>query len=160
MNTVADTPNTARTWLLLAAFLAVVIAVGSLIGATTAPGDWYAGLEKPPFNPPSWLFAPVWLVLYVMIAVAGWRTFLRDRGGVAMKLWAGQMALNWLWSPVFFSLHWLWPAGVVILALLALIVAFIARSRREDRLSAWLFVPYAAWVSFATVLNLSLAILN
>jgi tryptophan-rich sensory protein len=77
-----------------------------------------------------------------------------------MALWVGQMLLNWLWSPVFFALHWLWPAMLVILLMLAAILAFIAVSWRTDRISAWMFVPYAAWVAFASVLNLSIAVLN
>lgn len=145
---------------MLAVFLAIVIGVGAVIGAATAPGEWFASLEKPPFNPPNWVFAPTWFVLYVLIAVAGWRTFLRDQRGTAMKLWAGQMVVNWLWSPAFFALHWLWPAMLVILAMLVLIVSFIAVSWRQDRVSAWLFVPYAAWVCFASLLNLSIAVLN
>lgn len=152
--------NSPRKWLVLALFLAVIIGVGSLIGVSTAPGEWYANLNKPPFNPPNWIFGPVWFALYVMIAIAGWRTFMRDPGGTAMKLWAGQMVLNWLWSPTFFTLHWLWPAMIVILATLATILAFIAVNWRTDRISAWLFVPYAAWVGFASALNLSIAILN
>jgi translocator protein len=150
-----------RSLVLLALFLVLVIGVGSLIGISTAPGEWYASLDKPPFNPPNWLFAPVWFILYVFIAIAGWRTFLRDRTGPAMWLWGGQMALNWLWSPVFFALHWLWPAFAIIFVMFVLIVAFITVSGRQgDRISAWLFVPYAAWVGFASVLNFSLAFLN
>lgn len=149
-----------RSLLLLGVFLAIVIGVGALIGVSTAPGEWYATLEKPPFNPPNWLFGPVWFALYVMIAVAGWRTFLQQPGGLGMKLWYGQMLLNWLWSPTWFTLHLLWPAFIVIAAILALIVAFIANRWTRDRISAWLFVPYALWVGFASLLNLSIAILN
>ena len=149
-----------RAVVLLLLFLGVVIGVGAAIGASTAPGEWYASLAKPPFNPPNGLFAPVWFTLYVLIALAGWRTFLRDARGTSMKLWLGQMALNWLWSPVWFGLHLLWPAFAIIVAMLALILAFIARSWNEDRITAWLFVPYAAWVAFAAVLNLSIAVLN
>lgn len=150
-----------RSLALLFFFLVLVIGVGSLIGIVTAPAEWYAGLNKPPFNPPSWLFAPVWFVLYVFIAIAGWRTFRRAPTGPAMWLWGGQMVLNWLWSPVFFVLHWLWPAFAVIFILLILIVAFITVSARQgDRASAWLFAPYAAWVGFASVLNFSIAFLN
>src|SRR6218665_1348170 len=117
--------RTPRAIFLLAAFLAIVIGVGALIGVSTAPGEWYAALRKPPFNPPNWLFGPVWFALYVLIAIAGWRTFLQQPNGPAMKLWYGQMALNWMWSPVWFSLHWLWPAFIVIVGIFALIVAFI-----------------------------------
>lgn len=153
-------PRSPRSWIVLIGFLLVVLGVGSLIGIVTAPGEWYASLEKPPFNPPSWLFAPVWTTLYILIAIAGWRTFERDARGPEMALWIGQMLLNWLWSPLFFVLHWLWPAVAVIVVLLALILTFIARTWRHDRVSAWLFVPYAAWVCFATLLNVSLALLN
>lgn len=149
-----------RALWLLGLFLLVVIGVGAVIGVGTAPGGWYAALQKPPFNPPSWLFAPVWFVLYVCIAVAGWRTFLTARSGTSMKLWVAQMLLNWLWSPVFFLGHALWPAGVIIVAMLATILAFIGTSWQRDRTAALLFVPYACWVAFATLLNLSLAILN
>lgn len=161
MTTLARTEqNSPRAWLLLGLFLTVVIGVGGAIGVMTAPGEWYASLNKPPFNPPNWVFGPVWFTLYVMIAIAGWRSFMRAPQGNAMKLWAGQMVLNWLWSPVWFALHLLWPAFVVIMLIWLLILGFIAVTWREDRVSALLFVPYLAWVSFAALLNLSIAILN
>jgi tryptophan-rich sensory protein len=152
--------KTPRALILLAVFLAVVIGVGAVIGVSTAPGEWYAGLAKPPFNPPNWLFGPVWFALYVLIAIAGWRTFLSEPSGIGMKLWVGQMALNWLWSPTWFSLHLLWPAFVVIIAIFALILMFIGNRWNRDRVSALLFVPYAAWVGFASLLNLAIATLN
>ena len=78
-----------------------------------------------------------------------------------MWLWYGQMALNWTWSPVWFTLHALWPAFAVIMAILVLIVGFIVTSWRDgDRVSAALFVPYALWVGFASSLNLAVALLN
>lgn len=152
--------KTPRALILLTVFLAAVIGVGAVIGVSTAPGEWYANLAKPPFNPPDWLFGPVWFALYVLIAVAGWRTFLSEPDGTGMKLWYGQMALNWLWSPVWFSLHLPWPAFIVIVAILALILMFIGNRWGRDRASAWLFVPYAAWVGFASLLNLAIATLN
>ena len=152
--------RTPRAWLLLAAFLIVVFGVGGAIGVATVPAEWYQSLVKPPFNPPNWVFGPVWGVLYIAIAVAGWRTFLRQPTGTAMKLWGAQMLLNWLWSPTWFTLHLIWPAFVVIAAIFVLILAFVRTSWRDDRTSAWLFVPYAAWVGFASILNLSIAILN
>lgn len=160
MSTLTTDLKSPRSLVILAIFLAVVIGVGALIGINTAPGEWYAGLEKPPFNPPNWLFGPVWFALYVLIAIAGWRTFLAEPNGLAMKLWYGQMALNWLWSPVWFALHLLWPAFIVIIAIFALILAFIGNRWDRDRVSALLFVPYALWVGFASLLNLSIAILN
>jgi tryptophan-rich sensory protein len=141
-------------------FLLLVVGGGLAVGYVTAPGEWYASLIKPWFNPPSWVFAPVWTVLYVLIAVAGWRTFVRDRTGLRMKLWCGQLALNFIWSPIFFAFHQVGIALLVILLLLTTIVAFMAASWRKDRVAAWLFAPYAAWVAFASVLNASILVLN
>lgn len=149
-----------QQWLILAVFLVVVIGAGGVIGVATAPGEWYAGLNKPPFNPPNWIFAPVWLALYVAIAVAGWRIWQRAPDSMAMTFWGGQLLLNWLWSPVFFSAHLLWPAFVVIIGVWLAIIGCIISARSIDRLSGWLLVPYLAWVSFATLLNLSIAVLN
>lgn len=161
MSTVTfDDLKSPRSLGLLAVFLVVVLGVGALLGLSTAPGEWYASLDKPAFNPPNWIFAPVWTTLYVLIAIAGWRTFLTDRHSAGMRFWYGQMVLNWLWSPVFFTLHWLWPAMLIIVLMLASILAFIGNRWNRDRLSAWLFVPYAAWVSFASLLNLAVAIAN
>jgi len=70
-----------KNWPALILFLILVVGGGLAIGFVTAPGAWYAGLAKPSFNPPNWLFAPVWTALYVLIGIAGWRTFERDRGG-------------------------------------------------------------------------------
>lgn len=145
---------------LLSVLLAIVLGVGILIGIRFTPGDWYAGLTKPPFNPPNWIFAPVWTTLYVIIAVAGWRTLLRDRGGPATRLWIAQLLLNWMWTPVFFGAHLLWPALAIVVTLAAVILAFIVTTWTRDRLSALLMAPYLAWVSFASLLNLSLAWLN
>lgn len=133
-----------------------------IIGLLTGPGAWFAGLRKPSFNPPSWVFAPVWTTLYIMIAVAGWRTWRRWRAGApytALYLWGGQLVLNFAWSPLFFGAHRIDLALRVIVVLLATIVAFIVVSR-NDRVSALLFVPYGLWVAFATLLNAAFSRLN
>ena len=147
-------------YLALAIFLVAVVGIGIAIGIGNPPGAWYAALNKPPFNPPNWIFAPVWTILYVLIAVAGWRTWMRERAGAAMKVWFAQMALNFAWSPLFFGAHKMSLALIVITALALAIAAFIALTRREDKISAWLFAPYLLWVSFATLLNASLIVLN
>lgn len=134
-------------------FLVLVMGGGLAIGYATAPGDWYAGLTKPAFNPPGWVFAPVWTALYVLIAVAGWRSFERRRHGWPMTLWWAQLALNFIWSPVFFAAHQTGAALIVILLLLAAILAFMAAAWPRDRVATWLFAPYAVWVAFASVLN-------
>lgn len=160
MDSIALDYRNPRTLIVTFVFIAVVVTVGAVIGINTGPDAWYAALSKPPFNPPNWLFAPVWFVLYVLIGIAGARTFLRDASSPAMFLWAGQMVLNWAWTPAWFTLHLLWPSFAIIITILALIVAFIAATWKTDRMSALLFVPYAAWVAFASTLNLSIAILN
>lgn len=159
-NALSTLQKSPQKYFVLAAFLILVIGAGSVIGIATAPGEWYAGIDKPPFNPPNWIFAPVWTFLYICIAIAGWRTWMRAPESRAMKLWVGQLVLNWLWSPVFFSLHLLWPAALVILSIATLIVWFISEAGKNDRISAILFVPYLAWVSFASLLNISIAVLN
>lgn len=141
-------------------FLALVLGGGVVLGFLTTPGAWFASLAKPSFNPPGWLFGPVWTVLYVLIAVSGWRVWQRDRSGWPMKLWWAQLALNFLWTPVFFGAHQIGLALVVILLMLAAILAFIATAWRGDSVAALLFVPYAAWVAFASLLNGSIWMLN
>ncbi|MCV2891469.1 TspO/MBR family protein [Ruegeria aquimaris] len=142
------------------AFVLLVVGGGILIGTLTAPGEWYAGLNKPPFNPPNWIFAPVWTLLYLLIAMAGWRTWEAGHPGSAMRLWGLQLGLNFLWSPAFFVAQQPWIAFIIILALLGVIVMFIRERWTADRVSALAFVPYAAWVAFAAALNLSIAVLN
>lgn len=149
-----------RALALLALFLIVVIGVGAFIGTQTAPGTWYEALDKPPFNPPNWIFGPVWFTLYVLIAIAGWRTFFAAPLGVGMALWTAQMLLNWAWSPAFFAAQSLWLAAGIIVPMLAITIGYIVNRWRYDRASALLFVPYAAWVAFATLLNVSLIVLN
>jgi translocator protein len=161
--TQADAKNTGsrlRRFGSLAVFLVVVIGVGALIGIGNAPGDWYAGLDKPPFNPPNWVFGPVWTILYICIAVAGWRIWKIAPSGMTMKFWYAQMAANWIWSPFFFSLQLLWPALAICLVMWILILAVVTTARPVDPLASWLMVPYLAWVGFAGLLNASLAWLN
>ena len=149
-----------RRYFTFALFILLVLGGGTLIGLMTLPGEWYAGLAKPPFNPPSWVFAPVWTLLYIMVAVAGWRTWQRGPRSAAMAVWFAQLALNFVWSPVFFGAHRIGAALAVIVALLATIIAFIVIAWPRDRIAGLLFTPYAAWVAFATLLNGALWYLN
>jgi tryptophan-rich sensory protein len=141
-------------------FILLCVGGGALIGIIAGPDEWYAALNKPWFNPPGWVFAPVWTALYVLIAVAGYRTWLRNGPGTGMVLWFGQLGLNFLWPLVFFLLHSLWAALAVIILLLLAILAFMAFAARRDRGSFILFIPYLLWVSFAALLNLSILWLN
>ncbi|MGE0524579.1 MAG: TspO/MBR family protein [Variibacter sp.] len=149
-----------KRWTLLAIFVVLVLGGGWAIGFVARPDAWYAALTKPSFNPPNFVFAPVWTLLYVLIAIAGWRTFLRARRGAAMALWAAALILNFAWSPTFFGAHNLAAALAIILALLAAILGFIGQSWKPDRAAALLFVPYAAWVAFASLLNAAIWHLN
>ena len=146
--------------LTIVVFLVVTVGGGLAIGFLTRPDAWYAGLNKPSFNPPNWIFGPVWTVLYVLIAIAGWRVFASAGGGAALAVWIAALALNFLWSPVFFGLRRPAAALVIVVALLAAIVAFIVLSWPVDRAAALLFLPYAAWVAFATTLNAAIVRLN
>ncbi|SIQ73277.1 TspO and MBR related proteins [Rhizobium sp. RU20A] len=141
-------------------FVAGVVALGSLIGLLNMPGPWYQGLAKPAFNPPNWIFGPVWTVLYAFIGVAGARTFLDHRHSQAMRLWVAQMVLNFAWSPMFFGAEQILGAFIIVIAMLIAILLFIRASWHQDRLSALLFLPYAAWVAFASLLNGSILYLN
>jgi benzodiazapine receptor len=149
-----------RDVLWMIGFLVLTLGGGLAIGFWARPGDWYARLRKPSFNPPNWVFGPAWTVLYVMIAVAGYRVFVRAPDGAAMVLWAAGLALNFIWSPVFFRLRSPALALAVVLALLAVNVVFIVTSWSVDGAAALLFVPYVAWVAFASLLNAAVVRLN
>jgi translocator protein len=141
-------------------FLVLTVGGGLLNGFVNRPGEWYVKLSKPWFTPPNGVFAPVWMLLYVMIAIAGWRVSRLDPLGAPVIVWTIALATNFAWSPIFFRLHRPLGALFVILALLATIIAFIAVSWSQDVLSTLLFVPYAAWVTFATFLNAAICRLN
>ena len=154
-----------RDTLGFAVFLALCLAVSAIGGAATASsvGTWYQALAKPSFNPPDWLFAPVWTTLYFMMAIAAWRVWRRDglRGARwALTLFGLQLALNLCWSIVFFGLRSIGGALVEIAVLLLAIVATTVVFWQRDRVAGMLFVPYAAWVAFAAVLNAALLRLN
>lgn len=145
----------------LIGFLVLVVGGGLAIGMVTGPDEWFARLAKPSFNPPNWVFAPVWSALYVMIAIVGWRTWQNGSSSARTKLvWGLQLALNFVWSPIFFVAHRIDLALAVIVLLLVSIIVFIARTLNGDRVAASLFVPYALWVAFATALTFALLRLN
>jgi benzodiazapine receptor len=141
-------------------FLVLIIGTGAFIGMLTAPGEWYAALQKPIFNPPNWIFGPVWTVLYGLIAWVGWRVWQRGDSWALQSLWGLQMILNFAWSPVFFGAQQPVLALLVIGGLLFTLVLFIRTAWSLDRLSAVLFIPYMAWVGFASALNLAIVVLN
>lgn len=141
-------------------FIVSIVLVGFLTGISNQPGLWFDALQKPFFQPPNWLFGPVWTVLYVMIAVAGARVWLAAPWSAPMGLWVGQMLLNLLWSPAFFGLHNPELALAIVVPLVTVNVAFIAVSWKSDRIAALLFAPYALWTGFASLLNGAIVYLN
>ncbi len=102
----------------------------------------------------------MWTSIYILVAIAGWRVWHRGRAGAAMRLWWVQLVLNLAWSPVFFGMHAVAMALVVVIAMLVSIVLFIASSWKLDRPAALLFVPYGCWVAFALCLNAAIVWLN
>jgi tryptophan-rich sensory protein len=137
-------------------FLVATLATGALASLFTTPQipTWYASLTKPGFTPPDRLFAPVWTSLYILMAFAAWRVWKKSGlKSAAMLLFAIQLALNFLWSVVFFGLHQIGGALIEILLLDAAVLATLLLFFRHDRVAGLMFVPYLAWVLFATVLT-------
>jgi translocator protein len=157
-------PSTARTGhrlLVLAGFLAAVAVVAGIgaIGVQGAAAE-YDGLERPAWAPPSWLFGPVWSALYMMIAVAGWLVWRRAGFGWPLVAYAAQLALNAVWTPLFFGTGAYGLAFADIIALWVLIAVTVVLFRRVSRAAALLLVPYWAWVGYAAALNLAIWQLN
>lgn len=145
--------------------LAITLSVGTIAGFATANAidTWYATLNKPSFNPPNWIFAPVWTMLYILMGIALyliWNLPESSARNTAMIIFFIQLALNFLWSFIFFNMHQVGWALFDIAALLVMIVACIYFFAPLSKTAAWLLVPYVLWVSFATLLNYSIWTLN
>jgi tryptophan-rich sensory protein len=137
--------------------------IGSLLTFKAIP-TWYAGLVKPALNPPSWLFGPVWTVLYALMGIAAflvWKQgWPRKEVKIALGIFGVQLVVNGIWSILFFGLHSPLLALVDILLLLVLILVTLVLFYRVSKPSAYLLVPYLCWVSFATYLNYMIYVLN
>jgi len=145
-------------WISLLGWFVLCFAVGGFAGAGTASDvdGWYRTLVRPSFAPPNWVFAPVWTLLYAMMAIAVWRIGLTPASPTrtwAIALFLAQLALNFAWPWIFFRFHALSFALVEIVALWVLIAATIWTCSRIAPLEAWLMAPYLAWVTFAAALN-------
>lgn len=141
-------------------FIVASVSLGVLSGVSNLPGAWYQSLAKPFFNPPAWIFAPVWTVLYVLIGVALATTWYDENNGGRLAVFAIQGFLNISWSPAFFGLQSPGLGLAIIIPMLVFILLFIGMSWRVNRLAVALFIPYGLWVAFATALNLSIVLLN
>jgi translocator protein len=133
------------------------------VGSRFMPGEWYAALAKPAWNPPNWIFAPVWTVLYLVMGVAAglvWRQAGFSGASAALSLFVVQLVLNALWSYLFFGLQRLDLALFDIVVLWGAILAVAVLFWGANRLAGALMIPYLAWVGFASVLNFVLWRLN
>ncbi len=141
-------------WLLFAIFLGACCAAGAT-GAMFQPGQWYRSLDKPPWTPPDWAFPVAWSVLYLCIAAAAARVAGTAGSGPAMAFFALQIALNTLWTPVFFGLRRMGAGMAVLVCLWLAVAATLVAFWRIDLVAGLLFVPYLAWVTVAGALNWS-----
>ena len=138
----------------------VVTFCAPAIGVLTLPGAWYAALNKPFWNPPAWIFGPVWTFLYLLMAVAAWLVWKRAGWKSAAWLYLIQLALNAAWTPIFFGAHALGWALVEIIVLWLAILVTMTAFLRVNRIAGWMLAPYLAWVSFAAFLNFTLWRMN
>lgn len=152
----------ARQAVALVGWLALCFAAAATGGFVTM-GQWYAELNKPSWNPPGWVFGPVWTLLYIAMAVAAWLVW-REGGwklrGPALTVFLVQWLLNALWTPLFFGLQRVDLALVNIVLMWLAIVATIVLFHRISKVATILLVPYLAWVTFATALNFAIWRMN
>ena len=147
------------SFLLFAIFLMACGAAGAT-GGLFPPGDWYDSLEKPSWTPPNWLFPVAWTTLYICMSIAATRVAMMPGAGLALGLWALQIALNTLWTPVFFGKQMIragmWVLGCLWVSVAACTIVLFGL----DWIAGLLFLPYLAWVSTAAALNWSVMKLN
>ncbi len=157
--------GTARQWFVLAGLLAASFLVAFVGGLSSTAGvdGWYAAADKPPWTPPNWLFGPVWTVLYTAMAVAAWLVWRRwgwQAARPALLLYGAQLALNAMWTPLFFGAEQLWLGLAVIVALDIVLACTVVAFYRRHRPAGVLLMPYLAWAVYATTLNAGVAALN
>ena len=154
--------NTHKTFTFLAFYASTFVAASSA-AVWDIGGTWYQSLNQPSFTPPSWVFGPVWTILYLLIAIVGYRIAYAAQTPLkapTLALWALQIALNTLWTPVFIGAKNFGSAMIYIGLLWVTICVLIWATRQVDKPSAILLLPYLAWVSFAGVLNFAFWSLN
>ncbi len=163
MNTMRNPAPSLSGWSrLAAAALPVLAAWGAASLGTPAGTAWFQALPKPGFTPPGWVFGPVWTILYVIMIYCAWRILGLPRSREqtrALVLFYAQLVLNAAWSFAFFVVQSPLAGFVVIAALFGVVVAAILAFWRIDRVSAALFIPYAAWLAYAGAVNLGIVVL-
>ena len=155
-----------KTSLKLIIALVLCITVGGVSGFLTASAinDYYLQLNKPPWNPPNWIFGPVWTTLYIMMGVSLWLVWKSNYPKAIVQkaclIFAAQLFLNFWWSIIFFNLQLPGWAFVEIILLLTAIIYTIFEFSKISKPAAWLLIPYVSWVSFASILNYAIFSLN
>lgn len=148
--------------------LVIAVAVSELAGIAgsfftiSEIPTWYSTLTRPALNPPAWIFGPVWVTLYALMGISLWLVWKSNSGEKKRAIWLFivQLALNAIWSPIFFGAHSIGNALAVIVLLWAAIVLTILIFKKISKPAAWLLVPYILWVSFAGYLNYAIWTLN
>lgn len=137
--------------------------LGAQVSPGVASGDWYQSINKPQWNPPTWIFGPVWTLLYAMMGTAAWLIWKKAGFGgakIALTLFFVQLFLNGLWSQIFFGQQELGWAFAEIIILWAAIILTTIYFFRQSRIAGWLMIPYILWVTFAGWLNYTIWMLN
>lgn len=163
--TTTQSPSRMHSALALAGWIALVLGLGSGMGLFFGPDAWFDALHKPTWNPPNWLFAPVWTTLYVLIGISVWLVWRQKDAAPALRrraliLFWCQLALNLAWTPIFFGLHQPMLAFAEICLLWISILATAVAFGRVRALAGYLFAPYLLWVSFALILNGTIWLMN
>jgi len=145
----------------LTACIIAPLLIGGLSGYFTGNevnGEWYINLVKPAINPPAWVFGPVWTLLYLLMGVSLFMIVNTEKSELrtkALLIFSAQIFLNFWWSILFFSFHWLLISMIEIVVLWVFIAAMIITFRKIKPIAAYLQIPYLLWVSFATILNVA-----
>jgi translocator protein len=150
------------SWYKLIISILICLAVGFFSGFFTATSidSWYSKISKPSFNPPNWLFGPVWTILYILMGISLYLVWNSNGSKTAIMFFAIQLLLNFLWSFIFFKLQNPFIAFIEIIILLAIIIITAIKFYPISTTAAYLMIPYILWVSFATILNFSIYWLN
>lgn len=158
-----------NNWHSLVFFFALIIVVQTFGNLMTMPNiqPWYNSLNHPFWRPPNWVFGPVWTILYVMLAIVGWRLWISFDGSIGRKLkqpviifYFLQLFFNFLWSPLFFGLHWIDTAVLDLILIILFTIALLKRTFPINRACGYALIPYLLWLSYALSLNAALQYLN
>ncbi|EPJ76600.1 TspO/MBR family protein [Pseudomonas sp. CFII64] len=136
-------------------FLIACCAAGAT-GIIFQPGAWYESLNKPSFTPPNWAFPVAWTTIYLLLAWAGYRLTVLPGSETALALWAAQIALNTLWTPVFFGANRIGAAMIILVLLWTVVAAMVLLALRLDIVTGLILFPYLLWLSVAAALNFSI----